>query len=133
MSPVQQRKSVKGKPKAIRVVVDCSIPATDKILDVATVEKFFHDRIKIENRTANLSANHVSITREDDKIVITEGKGQKFPKKYVKYLLKKYLKKNGTRDWLRIVSADKETYKLKYFNIAEGKEDEEESSDSDEE
>jgi len=42
-----------------------------------------------------------------------------FSKKYLKYLTKKYMKKNSLRDWLRIVAPNnaKDTYELSYFNI----------------
>ncbi|KAG2462472.1 IF5A1 factor, partial [Polypterus senegalus] len=43
--------------------------------------------------------------------------------KYLKYLTKKYLKKNKLRDWLRVVASDKESYELRYFQISQ--EDEE--------
>jgi large subunit ribosomal protein L22e len=40
-----------------------------------------------------------------------------YSKRSVKYYVKKYLKKNGLREWLRVIASDKNTYKLKYFNI----------------
>lgn len=50
-------------------------------------------------------------------------------RRYLKYLTKKYLKKNNLRDWLRVVASDKETYELRYFQISQ---DDEEESDADE-
>lgn len=47
--------------------------------------------------------------------------------RYLKYLTKKYLKKNNLRDWLRVVASDKETYELRYFQISQ--EDEESETD----
>ncbi|TKC36418.1 hypothetical protein EI555_010796, partial [Monodon monoceros] len=47
---------------------------------------------------------------------------------YLKYLTKKYLKKNNLRDWLRVVASDKETYELRYFQISQD-EDGSESED----
>ncbi|KAJ2421855.1 60S ribosomal protein L22, partial [Coemansia sp. RSA 2524] len=85
------------------------------IFDVAAFEKFLHDRIKVEGRTNNLG-ERVNITRTDDKIVV-EAKID-FSKRYLKYLTKKFLKKNQLRDWLRVVSESKDTYKLKYFNVS---------------
>ena len=49
--------------------------------------------------------------------------------RYLKYLTKKYLKKNNLRDWLRVVASSKEAYELRYFQI--NNEDEEED-DADE-
>lgn len=47
--------------------------------------------------------------------------------RYLKYLTKKYLKKNNLRDWLRVVASDKESYQLRYFQITQ-----DEESDADE-
>ena len=37
--------------------------------------------------------------------------------RYLKYLTKKYLKKNNLRDWLRVVANTKTSYELRYFNV----------------
>jgi len=49
--------------------------------------------------------------------------------RYLKYLTKKYLKKNNLRDWLRVVASAKDAYELRYFQI--NNEDEEEDEDKD--
>lgn len=46
--------------------------------------------------------------------------------RYLKYLTKKYLKKNNLRDWLRVVANTKESYELRYFQINQDEEEEEE-------
>ncbi|CAI9768955.1 unnamed protein product [Fraxinus pennsylvanica] len=47
---------------------------------------------------------------------------------YLKYLTKKYLKKNNVRDWLRVIASNKDrsVYEFRYFNIAENEAEEEE-------
>jgi hypothetical protein len=40
--------------------------------------------------------------------------------RYLKYLTKKYLKKNNLRDWLRVVASGKDTYELRYFQVCNG-------------
>lgn len=37
--------------------------------------------------------------------------------RYLKYLTKRYLKKNNLRDWLRVVANGKASYELRYFNV----------------
>ena len=51
--------------------------------------------------------------------------------RYLKYLTKKYMKKNNLRDWLRVVSpsTSKDTYELRYFNINNDEEDEDDDAD----
>uniref|UniRef100_A0A0M3HJ58 Large ribosomal subunit protein eL22 n=1 Tax=Ascaris lumbricoides TaxID=6252 RepID=A0A0M3HJ58_ASCLU len=46
-----------------------------------------------------------------------------FSKRYLKYLTKKYLKRNSLRDWLRVVASSKDTYELRYFQISQDDED----------
>jgi len=50
-----------------------------------------------------------------------------FSKRYLKYLTKKFLKKNSLRDWIRVVAASKDVYQLRFYNIAgaDAEEDEE--------
>ena len=49
-------------------------------------------------------------------------------KRYLKYLTKKFLKKHNVRDWLRVIASNKDryVYELRYFNIADQGEEEEE-------
>ncbi|KAJ2725792.1 60S ribosomal protein L22 [Coemansia sp. Benny D115] len=125
MAPV---KSAKTKRPSFRYVIDVSAPAADKIFDNAAFEKYLHDRVKVQGRTNNLG-DLVTITRNGDESIVVEGKTE-FSKRYLKYLTKKFLKKNNLRDWLRVISTDKSTYKLKYFNLTnQGEESGEESGD----
>ena len=40
-----------------------------------------------------------------------------FSKRYLKYLAKKYLKKQQLRDWLHVIASSKNSYELRYYNI----------------
>ena len=44
-------------------------------------------------------------------------------KRYLKYLTKKYLKKQQLRDFLRVIANKKDTYELRYFNMANEEEE----------
>ncbi|OZJ02827.1 60S ribosomal protein L22 [Bifiguratus adelaidae] len=118
--------AAKGKKVQHKFVIDCSGPAGDKIFDAAAFEKFLHDRIKVQGRTNNLG-DVVTIARSGDgKITVTANTD--FSKRYLKYLTKKFLKKHQLRDWLRVIASDKQTFELRYYNIA-GQEDEEEDDE----
>ncbi|KAL1930214.1 hypothetical protein VTP01DRAFT_1368 [Rhizomucor pusillus] len=119
MAPVKS-----AAPKKQKFVIDCSGPANDKIFDAAAFEKFLHDRIKVEGRTNNLGDNVVITRGADNKITVVANIA--FSKRYLKYLTKKFLKKNQIRDWLRVIAVDKATYELRYFNIANNDEEEDE-------
>jgi len=127
MAPVQAR-GAKGKAKqkvTSKYTINCSQPVSDKIFDLAAFEKFLHDRIKVEGRTGNLG-DSVQISQVGDgKIeVVTH---IPFSGRYLKYLTKKFLKKQQLRDWLRVVSTSKGVYELRFFNVVneEGDEDDE--------
>ena len=49
--------------------------------------------------------------------------------RYLKYLTKKYLKKNNLRDWLRVVANTKDSYELRYFQINNEEDEEEDDKD----
>ncbi|KAJ2893654.1 60S ribosomal protein L22 [Coemansia aciculifera] len=117
------QKTTKAKRPNNRYVIDVSVPAEDKIFDVAAFEKFLHDRIKVAGRTNNLT-EQVTIARDGNKAIIVEAKID-FSKRYLKYLTKKFLKKHNLRDWLRVIATSKDTYKLKYFNVSNPEENEE--------
>ena len=74
------------------------------------------DRIKVSGKTGNLG-DLVTISR--DKAKVTVASDIPFSKRYLKYLSKKYLKKQQLRDYLRVVANNqhKNTYELNYFNI----------------
>jgi len=84
-------------------------------------EKYLHERIKVNGKTGNLGNN---VVIEKNKARITVSTDVPFSKRYLKYLCKKYLKKNNLRDWLRVVSTSKDTYELKYFQINNEEEEE---------
>ncbi|CAI9786161.1 unnamed protein product [Fraxinus pennsylvanica] len=115
-----------GKKKAATFVIDCSKPVEDKIMDIASLEKFLQERIKVGGKPGALG-DSVTVTREKNKISVTANETS-FSKRYLKYLTKKYLKKNNVRDWLRVIASNKDrtVYELRYFNIAENEAEEEE-------
>lgn len=111
----------------LKFTIDCSRPVADEIFDIAAFDTFLHDRFKVEGKAGNLGTA-VEIRREKDRIIVTAASGVNFSKRYLKYLTKKYLKKNQLRDWLHVIASDKTSYQLRYFNIdqdeAEGAADE---------
>ncbi|KAI9208934.1 putative 60S ribosomal protein L22 [Polychytrium aggregatum] len=130
MSPAVARKDTKAKKAApVKFTIDCSGPVNDGIFDAAAFEKFLHDRIKVAGRTNNLG-DAVTIARATGSITVTVSANTQFAKRYLKYLTKKYLKKNQLRDWLRVIATSKGAYELRYFNVAAGDDEEEEEADA---
>ncbi|GMI69438.1 hypothetical protein like AT3G05560 [Hibiscus trionum] len=115
----------KGKKKGATFTIDCSKPVDDKIMDIASLEKFLQERIKVGGKAGALG-DSVTITRHKSRISVVSDSD--FSKRYLKYLTKKYLKKHNVRDWLRVIASNKDRsiYELRYFNIAENEGEEEE-------
>merc|ERR1739838_338999 len=107
---------MKGKKKSVsnKFTLDCSHPCEDGIMDIANFEQYLKEHIKVNGKVMNLGSN-VAVTANID-----------LSKRYLKYLTKKYLKKNNLRDWLRVVASDKSSYELRYFQIHNDDEEEEE-------
>ena len=73
---------------------------------------FLTQKIKVGGKTGNL-ANAVTVSKDKNNVVV-EAKID-FSKRYLKYLTKKYLKKQQMREYLRVVATNKNTYELRYL------------------
>ncbi|KAK4595715.1 hypothetical protein RGQ29_013986 [Quercus rubra] len=94
------------------------------IMDIASLEKFLQERIKVGGK-AGAFGDTVTVTREKYKITVTSDRN--FSKRVSEVFDKKYLKKHNVRDWLHVISSNKDrnVYELRYFNIAENEGEEE--------
>jgi len=125
-TPLRGKGAVSKKKKvATKFIIDCTLPAEDSLFNCADFEKFLRERIKINGKTNNFGSA-LSIERGDKNKVIVNASCP-FSKRYLKYLTKKYLKKNLLRDTLRVISNNKDSYELRYFQIG-GEADEEEDA-----
>merc|ERR1712014_508797 len=128
--PGKQKLKGKGGGKknklSLKFVIDCSHPVEDGIMNCQDFEKYLLERIKVAGKTNNFG-KEVALVREKNKINLTSTTA--FSKRYLKYLTKKYLKKNNLRVWLRVVAASKDSYELRYFQINNEEEDEEEDNE----
>jgi large subunit ribosomal protein L22e len=113
------------RSQALTFTIDCGKPVEDKIMEIASFEKFLTEKIKVDGK-AGVLGDAVKVARDKSKVTVTsEGH---MSKRYLKYLTKKYLKKHNVRDWLRVIahSKDRAAYELRYFNIADNEAEEEE-------
>ncbi|KAL6815610.1 ribosomal protein L22e [Trichoderma sp. SZMC 28013] len=116
------KKAGKAQKQTKKFIINASQPASDKIFDVSAFEKFLQDHIKVEGRTNNLGDNVVIQQSGDGKIEVIAH--NELSGRYLKYLTKKFLKKQQLRDWLRVVSTSRGVYELKFFNVVNDDADE---------
>ncbi|MCJ1374416.1 60S ribosomal protein L22 [Loxospora ochrophaea] len=107
-----------------KFTINASQPASDKVFDVSAFEKFLHEKIKVDGRVGNLGDTVVISQSGDGKIDVVAH--QEFSGRYLKYLTKKFLKKQQLRDWLRVVSTSKGVYELRFFNVVNDDADDDE-------
>ena len=117
---------VGGKKAILKFTIDCAHPVEDGIMNCADFETYLNERIKVGGKTNNMG-KEVTVGREKNKIVLTST--VPFSKRYLKYLTKKYLKKNNLRDWLRVVAASHDSYELRYFQINNDEEEEDDDNE----
>jgi large subunit ribosomal protein L22e len=92
-------------------------------MDASSFEKFLVDKIKVGKKTGNLG-DLVTVSREKAKVLVNSDIA--LSKRYLKYLSKKYLKKQQLRDWLHVIANSKTSYELRYYNIHDQDADEDE-------
>ncbi|KAK0337665.1 Ribosomal L22e protein [Friedmanniomyces endolithicus] len=117
--------SKKGQKTTQKYIINAKQPADDRIFDPSAFATFLQQRIKVDGRTGNLGDTITVSNLGDGRIEIVSH--QEFSGRYLKYLTKKFLKKQQLRDWLRVVSTSKGEYSLKFFNVVgdDAEEDEE--------
>ncbi|URE03438.1 zinc finger, C3HC4 type, domain containing protein [Musa troglodytarum] len=60
-----------GKKKGSTFVIDCAKPVEDKIMDIASLEKFLQERIKAAGGKAGALGDAVTVTRDKSMITVT--------------------------------------------------------------
>jgi len=110
----QAPKSGKGKKPTNKYVINCRLPIEDNVIVLKDFEDYLTQKIKVEGKTGNLG-EQVTVSKDADTLVI-EAKIA-LSKRYLKYLTKKYLKKQDLREYLRVVATSKNWYELRYLNV----------------
>jgi large subunit ribosomal protein L22e len=85
-----------SKKKAAKVnlkfILDCTQVAQDQLLQPKNFSEFLQQKIKVQNKTGNLG-DSVKVETDDKKVTVKST--IPLSKRYLKYLAKKYLKRNN--------------------------------------
>ena len=103
-----------NKDKTIVYSIDLKQAAEDNIIDVADFQKYLDQAIKINGKR---NGAEITVSSKDSKVHVSTK--ILFSKRYVKFLTKKYLKKQEVTDYLRVIATEKLGYTVKYFNISD--------------
>jgi len=111
--------------KPANYTIDLGVAHEDDLLVAKELADFLKGAIKINGKKGNLQ-DQVTVTVNKDKLNISTK--VQFAKRYIKYLVKKYLKKNDILEYLKVIATDKQSYRIKYIKLGENEDEAEEAS-----
>ena len=108
--------------KQMKFVLDLGIAYDDQLIVPKEFVDFLKANFKVNGIKGGLGED-VAITLQKRNVTFTSKR--RFRKRYIKYLTKKYLKKFGILEYLRVISTDKNTYRIKFLNSYDNEEEDE--------
>ena len=118
----QTHKVTKKKDKHYRKFnVDLNQAVSNNLLSVEAAVKYLKQNIKVHGLKNKLGDSvQVESTDKKDKqknsIIVSVDNTMKFSKRYVKYLIKKFLKRENISLYLRVISSGSSGYLVKLFS-----------------
>lgn len=120
-SAANNQRATKKKEKSYRkYYVDLNQAVTNNLLSLEAAIKFLNQSIKVNGLKGKLGDSvKVSPTDKKDKqkntVVVAVDNTMKFSKRYVKYLIKKFLKRESISSYLRVIANGSSGYIVKLF------------------
>lgn len=119
--PVTQ-KVIKKKEKTYKKYsVDFNQAVSNNLLSLEAAIKYLNQNIKVNGLKGKLGEN-VKVAQADknqkakNTVVVAVDNTMKFSKRYVKYLVKKFLKRENISLYLRVISNGSNSYLVKLFS-----------------
>ena len=122
---IKENKTSKKEKVYKKYFVDFSDPLDNKLLSIESAMKYLNSNMKIDGLKGNLK-DFVKINVDDKRnkksLLIQVDNQMQFSKKYIKYLVKKFLKREGIVKYLTVLSNSPNSYEVKVLknNNSEG-------------
>eukprot|EP00932_Pfiesteria_piscicida_P019268 SRR837773.6095.p2 GENE.SRR837773.6095~~SRR837773.6095.p2 ORF type:complete len:125 (+),score=62.31 SRR837773.6095:59-433(+) len=120
----------KGAKRNNVFTIDVSEPVDRTIIDAGAFADFLRNNIKVAGKAGNLGEN-VVVANDTTKVTVTSPLVTKdnaavaqVSKRYLRYLTKKYVAKEGLREYLRVLTSGPDAYKITFFDLGEDEEEE---------
>lgn len=115
--PKEVKKQVEKKEKSYKkYTVDFSSPVENKLLSLEAASKYLNSNIKVNGLKGKLG-DSIKVSTSDAKskntLVIQVDSQMKFSKRYIRYLVKKFLKREGIVRYLTVASSAPNSYAVK--------------------
>eukprot|EP00918_Siedleckia_nematoides_P084205 GHVU01184784.1.p2 GENE.GHVU01184784.1~~GHVU01184784.1.p2 ORF type:complete len:125 (-),score=33.37 GHVU01184784.1:362-736(-) len=105
------------KVKTVNYTINCKTVTDAKAIQTKKMEQFLKEKIKVDGRVNKYSAEQLSFKSSPSDIHVAVSVQMR--KRYLKYLVKKYLKAIGVRDFIRVLARGPHVYELRFFDIDE--------------
>ena len=123
---INSEKPIKKKEKAYKkYYVDFNEAITNNLVSLESAIKYLEGNVKV-NGVKNKLADSVKIgstgtkDRQKNTILVQAENKMKFSKRYIKYLVKKFLKRENISLYLRVIANGSANYVVKLFNRNSG-------------
>jgi large subunit ribosomal protein L22e len=105
-----------SKAKRTTFVLDLTEPHNEhaELIDSGLFATYLRERIKVDGVRNNLGTR-VVVDNNDTTVSVTAE--MPFSKRQLKYLAKKFLKKEELRDYLHVIATNPTTYKFRFFKV----------------
>lgn len=117
-----EAKQIKKKEKIYKkYYVDFNAAISNNLLSLEAAIKFLNNNIKV-NGLKNKLGESVKVSastqkdRQKNTILVQADNKIKFSKRYIKYLVKKFLKRENISLYLRVIAQGASNYVVKLFN-----------------
>ena len=113
----EEKKVIEKKEKSYKkYTVDFSSPVDNKLLSLEAASKYLNSNMKVNGLKGKLG-DSIKISTTDSKskntLVIQVDSQMKFSKRYIRYLVKKFLKREGIVRYLTVASSAPNSYAVK--------------------
>ncbi len=113
----EEKKVIEKKEKSYKkYTVDFSSPVDNKLLSLEAASKYLNSNMKVNGLKGKLG-DSIKISTTDSKskntLVIQVDSQMKFSKRYIRYLVKKFLKREGIVKYLTVASSAPNAYAVK--------------------
>ena len=112
----KENKNLKKEKVYKKFYVDFSEPLDNKLLSIESASKFLNSNMKIDGLKGNLKdIIKINVNEKKNKkcLLIQVDNQLQFSKKYIKYLVKKFLKREGIVNYLTVLSNSPNSYAVK--------------------
>lgn len=107
--------------KALKFTVDLGVAVDDQLVDAKSFLEFLRTHLKVNGKKGNLGED---VTCTSSGKLVQLSSNRRISKRYLKYLTKKFFKKQGILEYFKVIATNKATYEVRYVKSEADNEEE---------